>query len=108
MDYLGAFGAGRSPSMHAVARAMGLAGKGDVTGADVAGLFLALDEKAIEQYVLSDVAIQTAIFLRTELLRGVLDLKQYRAAMTSWMRVVDGVVPSVLVGVNEAVLMVQG
>ena len=90
MDVLSDHGASRSSKLDSAARLMGLPGKLDVSGGDVALLFEQGQQKAIDQYCLQDVAQTTAVFLRFELLRGKLTLAQYQAAMLAWLEVVEG------------------
>lgn len=43
----------------------------------------------VRNYCLCDVVQTTGVFLRTELLRGELDLSQYRDAMTQLLQFID-------------------
>jgi hypothetical protein len=69
---------------------MGLPGKLDVSGADVAVLFAQGLQVEIDHYCLQDVAQTAAVYLRFELLRGKLTLQEYQAAMLAWLEVVEG------------------
>ena len=96
MDYLSGFGATRQTSMNAAARAMGLPGKGSVSGANVEVLWAAGEHRLVNLYVCDDVAQQSAIYLRTELLRGTINLSTYQAAIRQWMIVAEAAVPGIL------------
>jgi predicted PolB exonuclease-like 3'-5' exonuclease len=65
MDFMCDYGAGRYPSLDAMARLVGLPGKRG-SGAQVQHMDLA----DVERYCLSDVAQTAGLFLRVQLLRG--------------------------------------
>jgi predicted PolB exonuclease-like 3'-5' exonuclease len=65
MDFMCDYGAGRYPSLDAMARLVGLPGK-QGSGAQVQHMDLA----DVERYCLSDVAQTAGLFLRVQLLRG--------------------------------------
>ena len=77
-DWLADHGATRSGSLDAVARLIGLPGKVGVDGSQVEGLYRSGHLSAIQSYCLADV-IQTALlFMRFQLLRGLLPPDEYR------------------------------
>lgn len=78
-DFLSLYGEGRMGSLDAWARVVGFPGKLDVDGNDVARLYADGEIDAIQRYCLCDVAATSALFLRTQLLRGRLDQKTYDA-----------------------------
>lgn len=82
LDFLtnrGAFGI--RGGLNLLTKAIGLAGKGEINGAQVQGLYEdgRLDE--IHRYCRRDVAQTYCLFLRVELLRGRLDPRSYRQAL---------------------------
>ena len=81
MDYLADFGAARSARLDTVARLIGLPGKVGIDGKDVGPYIHAGRLAEVQAYCLSDVLQTAAVFLRVQLVRGVLDLARYRAAM---------------------------
>jgi predicted PolB exonuclease-like 3'-5' exonuclease len=81
-DWLADHGASRSSSLDALARLIGLPGKTGIDGSQVEGLYRAGDAAAIERYCLGDVAQTALLFLRFQLLRGLLPPAAYRTAAT--------------------------
>lgn len=81
MDYLADFGAARPARLDTVAKLVGMPGKVGVDGKDVAPLIHAGRLAEVQAYCLSDVLQTAAVFLRVQLVRGVLDQARYRAAM---------------------------
>jgi predicted PolB exonuclease-like 3'-5' exonuclease len=77
MDFLSDFGAAKSGRLDVYAKLVGLPGKVGVDGSQVAPMVHAgrLDE--VNAYCLCDVAQTAALFLRVQLLRGVLDRARY-------------------------------
>jgi predicted PolB exonuclease-like 3'-5' exonuclease len=77
MDFLSDFGAAKSGRLDVYAKLVGLPGKVGVDGSQVAPMVHAgrLDE--VNAYCLCDVAQTAALFLRVQLLRGVLDRTKY-------------------------------
>jgi 3'-5' exonuclease len=86
-DWLADHGATRAGSLDALARLIGLPGKVGIDGSMVEGLFAAGDLEAIRRYCLSDVVQTALLFLRFQLLRGVLAPAVYRTVATA---LVDG------------------
>jgi predicted PolB exonuclease-like 3'-5' exonuclease len=81
MDYMTDFGASRAVSLDTMAKLIGLPGKVGVDGKDVGPMVHAGRIAEVEAYCLCDVAQTTGLFLRVQLLRGMLDLDAYRQAM---------------------------
>jgi 3'-5' exonuclease len=73
MDLLADHGAARSFSLDVAAKLIGLPGKLDAKGADVQGMVDAGRVEQVRAYCMQDVAQTAALFLRVQLLRGVLD-----------------------------------
>lgn len=100
MDYMADFGSlRRAPSMQALAKSIGLRGKGAMDGGDVAVAW-GNDIKLVHQYCLEDVAQQIAIFLRVQLLRGEIDLETYQDAIDHWFNVAAESCPELVKSVN--------
>lgn len=88
MDQLSDYGASSRAKLDHAAKLIGLPGKVNVSGADVADLYAEGRQADIDFYCVSDV-IQTAfVFWRWAIFRGVLSRQQYRevasAAVRSW------------------------
>jgi predicted PolB exonuclease-like 3'-5' exonuclease len=81
MDYLVDHGATRSYSLDVAAKLIGMPGKMACTGGDVQAMIDAGQIEAVRGYCMSDVAQTTALFLRTQLLRGELDAAACAQAM---------------------------
>ena len=90
MDYLCDHGSSRKQSMDSVARLIGLSGKGDVSGGDVAAMWGRGELAEIDKYCGDDVAQTVAIFNRFELLRGKIGIDEYVSRMESWLTLVGG------------------
>lgn len=76
-DALADHGATMTGSLEQAARLVGWPGKGDIDGSDVAALHAAGKQAEIDRYCLSDVAQTAAIWLRFELLRGVIKTRDW-------------------------------
>jgi predicted PolB exonuclease-like 3'-5' exonuclease len=83
MDYISDFGAARAVSLDTMAKLIGLPGKVGVDGKDVGPLVHAGRVAEVEAYCLCDVVQTTGLFLRVQLIRGMLGLEDYRTAMGS-------------------------
>jgi len=77
-DWLADHGAVRAGKLDAIARLVGLPGKGGVDGSQVEGLHQAGQLAMIQQYCLADVAQTALLFLRFRLLQGQLPVERYR------------------------------
>jgi 3'-5' exonuclease len=86
MDYLSDFGASRPAPLDAVAQLIGLPGKRGVEGRDVGPLVHRGKLADVYAYCLSDVIQTAALFLRVQLVRGVLDRAAYRRATEALLR----------------------
>jgi hypothetical protein len=82
-DWLADHGAARSSSLDALARLIGLPGKGGVDGSQIEGMFKAGLLARIQDYCLSDVVQTALLFLRFRLLQGVLDRAHYLRAVAA-------------------------
>jgi predicted PolB exonuclease-like 3'-5' exonuclease len=89
MDFLSDFGASHPARLDTASRLIGLPGKMGVEGKDVGPLVHAGKLAEVQSYCLSDVIQIAALFLRTQLARGILDLVAYRRAMNELLRQVD-------------------
>lgn len=79
-EYVTNCGASRSWTLDTEARSMGLPGKMDVNGHDVADMVAAGRITEVCAYCLCDVAQTAFVFLRVRLCRGTLAIDGYRAA----------------------------
>jgi predicted PolB exonuclease-like 3'-5' exonuclease len=73
LDYLVDHGATKNYSLDVAAKLIGMPGKMDCNGADVQAMIDAGRIEEVRAYCMSDVAQTTALFLRTQLLRGEVD-----------------------------------
>lgn len=78
-DWLGEHGAVRAGKLDAIARLIGLPGKGEIDGSKVEGLYASGQRDVIERYCLADVAQTALLFLRFRLLSGRLDPDRFAA-----------------------------
>jgi len=85
MDYMTDFGASRAVALDTMAKLIGLPGKVGVDGKDVGPMVHAGRLSEVEAYCLCDVAQTTGVFLRVQLVRGMIELGAYRTAMESLM-----------------------
>ncbi|HQP36555.1 MAG TPA: ribonuclease H-like domain-containing protein [Polyangiaceae bacterium] len=83
MDYMTDFGASRAVALDTMAKLIGLPGKVGVDGKDVGPMVHAGRLSEVEAYCLCDVAQTTGVFLRVQLVRGMIELGAYRTAMES-------------------------
>ncbi|MCU0681665.1 MAG: 3'-5' exonuclease [Polyangiaceae bacterium] len=90
MDYLSDYGASRPAPLDAVAQLIGLPGKRGVEGRDVGPLVHRGKLADVHAYCLSDVIQTAALFLRVQLVRGVLDRPAYRRATEALLREAGG------------------
>ena len=109
MDYLTDHGASRPVPLDTLTKLIGLPGKVGVDGKDVGPLIHAGMLEQVHAYCLCDVVQTAGLFLRVQLLRGLLDRDQYRAAMEvllQWMRD-DERLRAVYDGVNQDLLLLR-
>ncbi len=78
LDVLGNFGAARALKLDTICQMVGLPGKFDVSGEDVLELYYENKLDKIESYCESDVLNTYLLFLKYELLKGHITLKDYR------------------------------
>ncbi|MEM7435440.1 MAG: 3'-5' exonuclease [Myxococcota bacterium] len=78
-DLLTDYGASRMPSLDALAQLVGMPGKMQVDGSKVQSMYEHGRHADIRNYCLHDVVQTAFVFLRAELLRGRIDVGDYRA-----------------------------
>lgn len=86
MDFLSDFGAAKRTRLDVSAKLCGMPGKVGVDGKDVGPLVHAGRTDEVRNYCLCDVVQTTGVFLRTQLVRGVLDRGAYLKAMSGLLR----------------------
>jgi 3'-5' exonuclease len=106
-DWLADHGATRSGSLDALARLIGLPGKTGVDGSQVEGLFRSGQLATIQRYCLADVVQTGFLFLRFQLLRGLLPPADHAAAARGLLEALraDGRSDDVLDAIDEAQLL---
>jgi predicted PolB exonuclease-like 3'-5' exonuclease len=89
MDFLADFGAARCGRLDVFAKLVGFPGKTGVDGSQVSAMVQAgrLDE--VNAYCLCDVVQTAAIFLRVQLLRGLIDRARYQELGRSLLAFID-------------------
>jgi predicted PolB exonuclease-like 3'-5' exonuclease len=85
-DWVSDHGAAQRASLDVTAKSLGLPGKTDTTGADVADLWAAGEHERVRSYCLQDVVTTALVLLRFELVTGDLTPEQHHA---SWERMLD-------------------
>jgi predicted PolB exonuclease-like 3'-5' exonuclease len=90
MDYLADHGAAKPAKLDILAKLCGMPGKVGVDGKDVGPLVHAGRIQEVRDYCLCDVVQTAGLFLRTQLLRGELDVEAYRNAMNQLLTLIDG------------------
>src|SRR5690606_35859770 len=86
LDFLSDFGASKRSRLDVWAKVAGMPGKVGVDGKDVGPLVHAGRVQEVKDYCLCDVVQTTAVFLRTQLVRGELTQEAYRVAVAGLMR----------------------
>jgi predicted PolB exonuclease-like 3'-5' exonuclease len=81
MDYVADFGAAKPSRLDIVAKLCGMPGKVGVDGKDVGPMVHAGRLQEVKNYCLCDVVQTAAIFLRVQLVRGILERDRYLEAM---------------------------
>lgn len=89
MDLLCGYGAGKQSSVDAWAKLAGFPGKMGITGDDVERLVAEQQWDVLHTYALTDAIQETAIFLRTEFIRGAVPAQVYQAAATSLLAAIE-------------------
>src|SRR5262249_46434911 len=89
MDFLVDHGAARAYSLDLAAKLIGMPGKMDTRGSDVAAMIAAGQLEQGLAYRLRDVAQPVALLLRTQLLRGELTLAEYVEAAEALLRGIE-------------------
>lgn len=87
-DFLSDYGAGRAASLDVWSKLIGLPGKMDVAGTDVATMIAEDRLEEVETYCMTDVVSTWALSLRTEFVRG-LPRERYMVGMSSLLAAVD-------------------
>ena len=90
MDFLSDFGAAKSGRLDVYAKLVGLPGKVGVDGSQVAPMVHAGRIDEVNAYCLCDVAQTAALFLRVQLLRGVIDRARYVSLARGLLTFFDG------------------
>ena len=109
MDYLAEFGAATSSRLAVFAQLCGMPCKVGVEGKDVGPMVHAGRIAEVRNYCLCDVAQTAAVFLRVQLLRGVLDRERYLGAMRSLIGLIraDPRLAPVATSLNERRLLLE-
>lgn len=89
MDFLADFGAAKNARLDVYAKLVGFPGKVGVDGSQVQPMVHAGKLDEVSAYCLCDVTQTAAIFLRVELLRGVLDRDRYRDRARDLLAFID-------------------
>ena len=89
MDFVADFGAAKPSKLDVVAKLCGMPGKVGVDGKDVGPMMHAGKLASVQAYCLCDVAQTAGVFLRVQLLRGVLSRDAYLAAMRGLIEIID-------------------
>jgi len=107
MDYMTDHGATRAVPLDTLAKLIGLPGKVGVDGKDVGPLVHAGRIDEVYAYCLCDVVQTAGVFLRVQLLRGVIDRDEYREAMGALVELMekDGRLRPVFEGINRDALL---
>lgn len=90
MDFLADHGATKTYSLDIAAKLIGMPGKLDCKGADVQTMIDAGQIEQVRSYCLQDVAQTAALFLRVQLLRGVLEPVGYVEAIEGLLKKIEG------------------
>lgn len=90
MDFLADFGAAKNARLDVYAKLVGFPGKVGVDGSQVAPMVHAGRLAEVNAYCLCDVVQTAAIFLRVELLRGVLTRDAYLETATALLAFIEG------------------
>lgn len=88
-DDLSDYGAGSGTKLDVVARSIGMPGKLDVAGSDVAALHAAGKQTEIDNYCLADVMNTAAVMIRMALLRGDIQRDAYVESMGGLIQRID-------------------
>jgi 3'-5' exonuclease len=109
MDYLSDFGAARAVSLDTMAKVVGMPGKVGVDGKDVGPMVHAGRVAEVQAYCLCDVVQTAALFLRVQLVRGLIDVDGYRVAMSALIETTrsDERLLPVHQGIDRARLMIE-
>lgn len=109
MDYVADFGAAKPSRLDIVAKLCGMPGKVGVDGKDVGPMVHAGRIQEVKNYCLCDVVQTAGVFLRVQLLRGVLDREHYVGAMRGLIGAIraDARLTPVAGALNEARLMLS-
>ena len=89
MDFMTDYGASRAVPLDTLTKLIGLPGKVGVDGKDVGPMVHAGRIDEVYAYCLCDVVQTAGLFLRIQLLRGILDKDAYRKAMELLLRMCE-------------------
>jgi len=109
MDFVADFGAAKPSKLDVVAKLCGMPGKVGVDGKDVGPMMHAGKLASVQAYCLCDVAQTAGVFLRVQLLRGVLSSDAYLASMRALIALIDEDerLTDVARGLNRARLLLE-
>jgi 3'-5' exonuclease len=88
-DVISDHGAAKMTSLDGAARLIGLPGKDGVDGSQVEGLFNAGQLESLRRYCLADVAQTAFLFLRYQLVSGLVDRDVYRRAASGLLAALE-------------------
>lgn len=89
MDFLVDYSSGRNYSLDIAAKLIGMPGKMDCDGASVGKMIAEGRREEVFAYCMTDVVQETAVFLRTQLLRGEISHAEYVVAVEGLLRAVE-------------------
>ncbi len=89
MDYIADFGATKSTSLDTIAKLCGMPGKVGVEGKDVANLVNDGKLQEVKAYCLCDVIQTAAVFLRLQLVRGIIEKERYLQSIHNLIKCIE-------------------
>jgi predicted PolB exonuclease-like 3'-5' exonuclease len=109
MDFIADFGAAKASKLDVLAKLCGMPGKVGVDGKDVGPMVHAGRLQEVRDYCLCDVVQTAGVFLRIQLLRGLLNREAYLQAMTGLLALVDSDerVSALRAGLNRSRLLLS-
>jgi predicted PolB exonuclease-like 3'-5' exonuclease len=109
MDYIADFGAAKPARLDVVSKLCGMPGKVGIEGKDVGPLVHAGRIEEVRTYCLCDVVQTAGVFLRLQLVRGVLEREAYLTAMRGLITFIrsEERLSVVAAGINEKRLLLE-
>jgi 3'-5' exonuclease len=109
MDYIADFGAAKPARLDVVSKLCGMPGKVGIEGKDVGPLVHAGRIEEVRTYCLCDVVQTAGVFLRLQLVRGVLEREAYLTAMRGLITFIrsEERLAVVAAGINEKRLLLE-